>query len=414
MRNAVIGIVIGIVVGIAVGTAFIAPRLPAHDLIATGEPPDRAPSTLTATSRLANPSPGASGFKNKAYSNAGKKTPANAIAKPALPLVGTQEQTGILKWRLASAYSSTLPQMGTLAKRIETEIWKVSGGKFEIKFHEPGALISAPDLFSAVASGTIEAAYASPSLWAKKIPALSLFSSIPFGPRPSEYLAWIYFGGGREAFEALYHKNNNHSLVCGINSPEAAGWFRKEVVAVEDLRGVRMRASGLGARVLEKLGVKTTTLPPEAIYRAFESGLIDATEYSMPAVDQNLGLERMVRYYYFPGWQQQSTLLELIVNLDSWKSLNSTQRAQIEAVCGDNIRYGLAESEALQFAALKGINKKGVTIRRWPPEILDALKKSWAKVVAEEAVKDRDFARIWKSLSSFREEYSIWRELGYL
>ena len=43
---------------------------------------------------------------------------------------------------------------------------------------------------------------------------------------------------------------------------------------------------------------------------------------------------------------------------------------------------------------------------------LDALKAAWTDVVAEEARADRDFNRVWKSLSTFRENYSIWRDLN--
>ena len=83
-------------------------------------------------------------------------------------------------------------------------------------------------------------------------------------------------------------------------------------------------------------------------------------------------------------------------------------------MCGDNIRYGLAEGEALQFAALKALQLKGVQMHRWPDTILDAMKRSWLDVAKEEAAADKDFKQVWASMSEFRRDYGIWQELGHL
>ena len=45
---------------------------------------------------------------------------------------------------------------------------------------------------------------------------------------------------------------------------------------------------------------------------------------------------------------------------------------------------------------------------------MEALKKAWDEVVTEEAANDADFARVWKSLSEFREGYKLWAAYGYL
>ena len=52
----------------------------------------------------------------------------------------------------------------------------------------------------------------------------------------------------------------------------------------------------------------------------------------MPAVDLNLGFYQVAKHYYFPSWHQQSTLFELMVNMDKWNNLSETQQAQIESV----------------------------------------------------------------------------------
>jgi len=101
-----------------------------------------------------------------------------------------------------------------------------------------------------------------------------------------------------------------------------------------------------------------------------------------------------------------------MINLKKWETLPTSAKAQIEAVCGDNIRHGLAEGAAAQFKALKKLQIEGVAIRRWPNEIINALKLAWVQVAKEETKADRDFKRVWQSLNAFRENYAIWRELN--
>ena len=221
-----------------------------------------------------------------------------------------------IKWKMASAYASQTPVIGTVMLRTLEKIKIVSGNSFEINYFEPGALVPALEIFDAVSSGGIDAGYATPGFWAGKVASLQLFASVPFGPASSEYMAWMYYGGGRELMDELYARHNIKSIPCILMPPEASGWFRKEIQSVEDLKGLKMRFFALGARVMEKLGVSTQLLAGGDIFPALELGTIDATEYSSPAVDESLGFYQVASHYYFPGWHQQSTWGDIIINLD--------------------------------------------------------------------------------------------------
>jgi TRAP-type mannitol/chloroaromatic compound transport system substrate-binding protein len=184
-------------------------------------------------------------------------------------------------------------------------------------------------VFDAVSTGGINAGWSTPGYWAGKVPALQLFSSVPFGPPANEYMScvcylrWLWF------YEGLYARHNIKGMLCGIIPPEASGWFREEIQGPEDLKGLKMRFFGLGAKVMEKVGVSTQLLAGGDIYPALELGTIDSTEFSMPAIDIELGFYQIAKHYYFPGWHQQSTFLELIINLEKWNALTETQHAQM-------------------------------------------------------------------------------------
>ncbi len=378
MRNGIIGLVIGVIVGIVLGATVIAPRL-----------------------------------------NAQKLAAANLLVTPVeerhLP-PGTPAPVGPVDvmLRIASAYPTHLTQIGTLATRVDSALRRTSEGGIGFDVQEPGALGGRDELFDAVSSGALDGALASPTLWGHQAPGLQVFGGVPFGPGPTELLAWIDFGGGRALYDQLYAKKNIRAIPCGVGSSEGAGWFKTEIKSLKDIRGLRMAVYGLPAQVLARIGFDVTRLDGENILDAFEKGDIDGAEFSMPAVDFALGLHKVAGYYYFPGWHQPATLFDLMINLKRWTELPMIRRAQIETVCGDAVRRSLAEAEATQFNALKTLQGAGVVIHRWPTDVMEALAATWRKVAREEALADPGFRKAWKSLTLFRRDYEIWKEVGRL
>lgn len=319
-----------------------------------------------------------------------------------------------LDWDMQSTYPGTLTQLGTLGKVLSERLERISGGAIKVKFQEPGAIVPALEAFDAVASGAVQAAWSTPGYWTGKDTSLALFAAVPFGPSAPEYVAWLKFGGGQELLDEIYGQYGIKSLICAVIAPEASGWFRKEINSVDDLKGLKMRFFGLGAKVMQKLGVSTQLLAGGDIFPALELGTIDATEFSMPAIDLKLGFYQVAKYYYFPGWHQQSTMFDLMMNKAEWDALSDQTKAIFEAVCDANMIYGIAEGEALQPAALAELEKNGVNIKSWDPAVLDAMRAAWEEVLAEEIAANPNFAKAWESLSKFRESYKTWSEVGYL
>ena len=326
----------------------------------------------------------------------------------------TAEAQERVRWKMQSAVPGKLPVLGETVERFTRNVETISGGSLQIKAYEPNALVPALEGFDAVSTGSIDAMWGASAYHVGKIPALAWFTAVPFGPRAGEYLAWLRYGGGGEIYDGIYAEHGLKGLHCLVIAPEASGWFRKEIKSAGDLKGLKVRYGGLGAKVLAKMGASTQLLAPGDIYAALDRGTIDAAEFSMPAIDQSLGLHQVARHYYFPGWHQQATIGELLINLKKWNALSGRHRAIIEVTCGDSLNWSFVRSEALQFKAMADLRDKGVTIHRWPDSLLEEFEAKWQEVVAEESAKDPLFKRIYESFSAFRQEYRIWKEHGYL
>ena len=316
------------------------------------------------------------------------------------------------RWKFHSSAPSAMKIYGVGGKRMAENITKASGGSLEFRFYEPGALVPAIQYFDPVSTGSIEAAWGGPGFFVGKVPALALFSSVPFGADGPEYMAWKNSGGGNELQDEIYHKFGLHGRTCGLITGSGM-WFREEVKSVDDLRGKKMRFFGLGAKVIERFGVSTQLLAAGDIYPALELGTIDAAEYANPILDEALNLSNVAKYYYLPGWQKHVAVLELMVNKARYDGLSEQHRRIVELACGDTLAWTVSEGEALNFGALHRMREKGVNLRQWPDSMLQQFRAAWEDLAKQEAEKDPLFAKVYASYSDFHSKYMLWKELAY-
>ncbi|WP_416897311.1 MAG: TRAP transporter substrate-binding protein [Minwuia sp.] len=319
-----------------------------------------------------------------------------------------------VRWKLHSAFGTNVAVLGPVGPRISDWVGRASNGDFDIKVFEPGALAGGYAYYDPVSQGAFEAAYGTPGANQGKNSAFAFLSTWPFGPGALEFNAWLQFGGGVEIGKELYGRDGIEYFYCGMIPPETSGWFREKITSLDQLKGLKMRFFGVGAKVMQKFGVATQQLAGGDIYPALELGTIDATEFSMPAIDRTLGFYQIAKYNYFPGWHQQSTTNEILVNRDKWNELDDSQQAIFDIACRANQGIELAEGEALQPAAMIANEKDGVENVTWSDDVLNSLRDAWQEVLAEEIAANPDVKNLWDSYSAFHEQYKIWGERGYL
>lgn len=343
------------------------------------------------------------------------KSTLSAVAAAAAMVAGTASAED-LRWKMPVAFSSNLPGLGTPAKWVAENLTTASDGSIQVRVYEPDTLVPPFDILQSVSDGKVQAGYTWIGYDQGKVPAVPLFAAVPFGLKPWAFTGWYHFGGGHEMLQEVYANKgfNVHAQLCGIIGPETAGWYSKEIKGLEDYDGLKIRFAGLGGKVLEKLGASVTMMPGGELFQALEKGTIDATEFSMPAIDQILGFDQVVKYNLFPGWHQTFTAQYLLVNGDEWDATTEAQKALVEASCTAATMRGLAEGEYKNGAVLEGFQEKGVNAKQLPMDVLEELKAVTDEVLAEEAAKDEDFARVYESQKEFQKSYSAWDKRAYL
>lgn len=332
------------------------------------------------------------------------QTPAGA------PAVHTRKT---YEWRMVTTWPPHFPVMGEGADLIAQWIGEMSEGRLKIQVYGGGELVPPFESFEAVWQGIAEMSHGVSYYWTGKCAAAPFFSAVPFGMNAQQMNAWLSCGGGLALWEEAYAPFNILPLPAGNTGVQMGGWFNKEINSVADLKGLKMRIPGLGGKVIDKAGGNGLSTPGSEIYTSLERGVIDATEWVGPYHDYLLGLHKIAKYYYYPGWHEPGPVLELAVNKTAFESLPTDLQAIIRTAAARANTWMLSEFEAKNNLYLqKIIQEKRVTIKRFPDDVLAAFRRLSAEVIDEITSRDPMSKKVYASFEQFREQISAWAELS--
>ena len=322
-----------------------------------------------------------------------------------------------VRWRLASSFPPSLDILHGAPLRVRDRVEALTGGQFTIRVFAAGELVPALQVMDGVQSGTVQAGYTADYYYIGKNPALAFGTAIPFGLTNRQRTAWLTHAGGLDLIRDIYSDFGIINFACGSTGPQFGGWFREPVDSLADMRGLRMRIPGLAGEIMVRLGVSVQVLAAAEIYPALERGAIDATEWVGPYDDEKLGLYRIAKNYYIPGWWEPGVTTTLLVSLDAWNDLPPTYQEALASACDGADVQTLARYDVENPLALERLTSEhGVTLRSFSDDILDAAWRETNSYLEEQAAADAGFRRVYDSWREFRTRsfrYSRGNELEY-
>lgn len=329
-----------------------------------------------------------------------------AVAAPALAQSGTPE----IRWRIASSYPKSLTSIYAAMENATKRVGELTGGRFRISLHAAGELVPALGVFDAVETGTVEAGHSASYFYIGKDPAFGFHTALPFGLNMRGQNAWLYQGGGQALIDQFLERYGVFALPVGNTGAQMAGWFRKEIKSAADLQGLKFRVGGLAGMVLSKLGVVTQQIAAGDIYPALEKGVIDAAEFVGPLDDEKLGLSKVAKYYYYPGWWEGSATLSLFVNQKAWAALPAPYQAALKVSAAEANQWLTAKYDAENPQALRRLVGAGAQLRAFPKDVTQASFKAATELYEELSAKSPAFQKIFAEWSKFRSEQIVWQQ----
>jgi len=333
-----------------------------------------------------------------------------AIGALAAPSVATAQT---LRWRMVTSWPRRLPGPGMSAERVAERIAALSGGRLQVQVHAAGEVVPALEVLDAVGQNVAELGHTAAFYWQGKQPAAAFYTTVPFGLTPGEHVAWVEAGGGQALWDELYAPFGVKPFMGGNTGVCMGGWFRRDVKALDDLKGLKIRALGLGGEVFRRLGATPQTTSPGEILTSLQSGVLDAAEFVGPGTDIALGLYRVAPLYYGPGFNKPNGTGECIVSLRAWNALPGDLKAVVAHACAAEAAFALAEMERLNAEALAALTSRhNAQLRSFPADLVAAARRQAADVLAEVAARSEAARRVHESYVAFRERTAPWSRIS--
>lgn len=133
-----------------------------------------------------------------AMAGAAAAASAATLATPALA-----QSSPNIRWRLTSGFPNNLDTIYGGAVVMANAVKAITGGKFEIQVFQAGELVPGGQAIDAVKNNTVEIAHTCGYYFTGKDPTFAIGSTIPFGLNARQQNAWLYHGGGNEAYDAF-------------------------------------------------------------------------------------------------------------------------------------------------------------------------------------------------------------------
>jgi TRAP-type mannitol/chloroaromatic compound transport system substrate-binding protein len=332
------------------------------------------------------------------------------LAATAIPAIAQPKPE--ISWRLASSYPTSLDTFYGAAEFLAKRVAAATDDRFQIHVFAGGQIVPALGVLDAVKNKTVELAHTSSYYFVNKDPTFAFDCTMPFGLNTRQQNAWMWHGGGRELIRDFFKDYGIHPIPSGNTGAQMGGWFNKEIRSPEDLNGLRFRMGGWAGSVLAKLGVQSRALAGGDIYAAFERGDIDAAEWVGPYDDEKLGLNKLARYYYYPGWWEGNAQQTLYVNLDKWNALPGSYQAILEAACAQTNDWMIAKYDAQNPAALRRLVAGGTQLRPFPRSVLEACFKATVQLYDETAAANPRFRKIYEPWKAFLADEELWFQVA--
>lgn len=243
-------------------------------------------------------------------------------------------------------YSNFFPPahaQSRLAQAWCDEITKRTQGRVTFQYLPGATLLKAEQTFDGVANGMADVGMSCFAYTRGRFPVMEVVD-LPLG-HPNGATATAV---ANRVAEALKPAELKQVQVMYLHA-HGPGWLhtkKRAVRSLDDLAGLKLRATGTSANLVKALGGVPVALAMPETYQSLEKGVVDGSVYPLEA-NQGWKLGEVVNYATDLSSVGYTTCFFVVMNQDRWRDLPAEVRGVIGQVNQEWItRHGQAWDEA--------------------------------------------------------------------
>jgi TRAP-type C4-dicarboxylate transport system substrate-binding protein len=213
-----------------------------------------------------------------------------------------------------------LPQphkMSLLGQQFCDEVNKRLAGKVEITYYPGGTLLSPDKMYTGVTQGIADMGTSHIAYTRGRFPVMEVFE-MPLG-FPSGYVASMVANDFYNQYKPEEWKDVQ-VLYLTMSGPLVIQTINKPIKTLEDLKGVKIRATGALADLVKALGASPVPMPMPDVYEALRREVLDGTMLDLSVLRQWKFAE--VEKFVTANWQLGTGYtFYFVINKNKWDKL---------------------------------------------------------------------------------------------
>jgi TRAP-type C4-dicarboxylate transport system substrate-binding protein len=287
-------------------------------------------------------------------------------------------------WDMPTAYPAANFQTVN-AQEFSACVAKGTNGDITIVLHPNGALFKGNDIKRAVQTGQ---AQIGERLLSSHENENAIFGtdSIPFIATSYEASVKLYQAARPQLDKTL--EDQGLKLLYSVPWPPQGLYFNKDVSAVSDMNGVKVRSYNKAtARLAELTGMAPISIEAAEISQAISAGVINSLITSAVTGQDSKAWEQLTHFYQVNAWMPRNSI---IINKGIWDGLSADTQKVISDCAAAAEAAGLEKSKAANEKALVTLKNNNMKVQAPSAKLAEELNAIGATMAEEWAAKAGD------------------------
>ena len=239
------------------------------------------------------------------------------------------------------SYSNFFPSThlnSVLAEKWIEEIETRSEGRIKINYFPGGTLTPAAGIYDGVVQGISDIGMSCFSYTPGRFPVIELVD-LPHG-YPNGYIATMAANDYYQQFKPA-ELEDVQSLYFHAHGPGVLISTQKRITTLDDLKGMVIRATGIGANIVKALGAEGYGISQGEAYELMSRGIVGGS-YTPREVLKGWKQGEVVKYVTDCYEVGNTTMMFVVINKDKWNSLPTDLQDIISEVSSEWIeKHGM-------------------------------------------------------------------------
>lgn len=306
------------------------------------------------------------------------------------------------KFTMQNMFSLNHP-VSVAVQELASDLKKQSQGRIKIQVLPSGALVKGPNIFETVGNGAIDMGTSCSCYHGGILPVAATAFALPGDPRSvDDILDFIYQDSVLQFYRDAY--------AC-VNVFYAAPMIldgytivsKKPIKTWEDMKILKVRASGSIAKTLQKMEISTVFIPFSEIYVALSRGTIDAEISGSHAESYLAKTFEVAKYQTDPSISGPQNC-EIIINTDRWEELPDDMKAVFEQALKKSAKRVVELFKKENREVKTKMVAAGAQYLELPPDVMDRWTKTavnmWESELAKDSLSKQYIELVKKDLES--------------